>query len=75
MPPCSAQISETGLHVEVRGDLIIVTESATHFFAVYAKPSQPQLILRRPTPTDDHELLARVWQAVNTKARELGWIV
>jgi hypothetical protein len=34
MPPRSAQTSETGLHVEVRGDLIIVTESATQFFAI-----------------------------------------
>ena len=43
--------------------------------AVYYKPSnQPQLILRRRTDTDDHELVARAWQAANEKARELGWI-
>jgi hypothetical protein len=44
MPPRSAQISKTGFHVEVRGDLIIVTQSATQFFAIYAKPRHPQLI-------------------------------
>jgi hypothetical protein len=74
MPPRSAQISETGLHVEVHGDLIIVTESATRFFAIYAKPSQPQLILRQPAPPGG-ELLARSWVAANDKARELGWII
>ena len=73
MPPRSVQTSETGLHVEVRGDLIIVTQSATQFFAIYAKPSQPQLILRHSAP--DNELLGRVWKAASDKARELGWIV
>jgi hypothetical protein len=34
----------------------------------------PSTILRCRT-TDDHELLARAWQAENEKARELGWIV
>jgi hypothetical protein len=74
MPPRSAQISETGFHVEVRGDLIIVTQSATQFFAIYAKPSQPQLILRHSAASGD-ELLGRAWQAANDKAREMGWIV
>ena len=55
-------------------DDIIV--SLADFYAVYFKPTnQPQLILRRRTDTDDHELLARAWQAANDKARELGWIV
>jgi hypothetical protein len=55
------------------GDLIV---TSGEFCAVYFKPAgQPQLILRRRTPTDDHELLARAWQAANKKARELGWIV
>ena len=62
------------LHVEVRGDLLIVTIAATQFYAIYAKPSQPQLILRNPSLGGD-ELLGRAWQAVNAKARELGWIV
>ena len=61
---------------EVRGDLIIVAQPATQFCAIYTKPNnQPRLILMRRTDTDDHVLLAQVWQAANTKARELGWIV
>jgi hypothetical protein len=55
------------------GDLIV---SGSGFYAVYYKPTnQPQLILRRRSDTDDHELLARAWQTANDKARELGWIV
>ena len=60
--------------VVVQDDDIIV--SVADFYAVYFKPTnQPQLILRRRTDTDDHELMARAWQAANDKARELGWIV
>ena len=66
-------LNETDLHVEVRGNLRIVTVAATQFYAIYAKPSQPQLILRSPSPGGD-ELLGRAWQVANTKARELGWI-
>lgn len=44
--------------------------------AVYFMPdSQPQLILRRRTATDDHALLAGAWQVAIEKAHELGWIV
>jgi hypothetical protein len=35
-------------------------------------------IIRHCSPPDaslDYELLARVWEAANTKARALGWIV
>ena len=61
---------------EVRGDLIVVTEPASRFIAVYSKPAgQPQLILKQRTETDDHEILAGAWQAANVKAREAGWIV
>ena len=61
--------------VVVQGDEIIVT-SATGFRAAYFKrPYHPQLVLRCRTQTDDHELLARAWQAANETARELGWIV
>ena len=65
---------ETVFQVDQReGDLIV---TSGEFYAVYFKPiGQPQLILRRRTPTDDHELLAQAWQAANKKARELGWIV
>ena len=62
------------LIAEVRGDEIVVRTLG--FYAAYAKSSDaPQLILRRRTDTDDHELLAGSWQAANDKARELGWIV
>ena len=54
------------------GDIIV---SVSGFYAVYFKPSNhPQLILRRRSDTDDHELLAQAWPAANDKARELGWI-
>jgi hypothetical protein len=49
---------------------------ADGFCAVYHKPTtQPQLILKRRTQTDDYVVLARAWQAANDKTRELGWIV
>ena len=55
------------------GEIVV---SVAGFKAVYYKPTnQPQLILWRRSDTDDHELLARAWQAANDKARELGWIV
>ena len=62
-----------GFHVEVvDSDLMVSTD---RFCAVYYKPSdESQLVLRIRTQTDDHELLAKAWQAANDKARELGWI-
>jgi hypothetical protein len=68
-------MTDIEIQIEVRGDLIIVTQPATQFFAIYTKPNdQPQLILKRRTDTDDSVLLAQVWQAANAKAQELGWI-
>ena len=62
------------LHVEILGDEIVVRTLG--FYAAYTKSSDaPQLILRRRTETNDHELLAQAWQAANDKAREFGWIV
>ena len=62
------------LHVELLGDEIVVRTLG--FYAAYTKSSDaPQLILRRRTETNDHELLAQAWQAANDKAREFGWIV
>jgi hypothetical protein len=61
----------TDRHVQVVDDEIIVTAPAFH--AAYCKPrDQPQLVLRRRTATDDHELLARAWQAANEKAQRAG---
>ena len=63
------------LHIEVRGDLIIIKHPPTQFFAVYAKSSnRSELVLKRRTDTGDNVLLVQVWQAANAKARELGWI-
>ena len=63
------------LFVVVQGDEIIVT-SETGFRAEYLKrPNHSQLKVRRCTDTENHELLARAWQAANSNARELGWIV
>ena len=74
---CSVQaclVGVTKLRVEVRRDLIIVTTLG--FYAAYSKrPNKPQLIIKRRTDTNDHELLAQAWQAASDKARELGWIV
>jgi hypothetical protein len=62
------------LFVMVTGDEIVVT-SDTGFRAAYCRrPHHPQLIVRRRTDTDDHEVIAQAWQAANDKARELGWI-
>ena len=44
--------------IEVHGDLLIVTAPIAEFFAVYLKPTtEPQLILKRRTQTDDYVLL------------------
>ena len=70
------RMTDSEIQVEVRGDLMIVTQPSTQFFAVYIRPTnQPQLILKRRTDTDDPVLLAQVSQAANARARELGWIV
>ena len=69
-------MSETCLQVEERDGEIIVMRSDALFIATYSKrANEPQLILRRRTPTNDHALLAAAWKAANDKARELGWIV
>ena len=67
MPALEFQVQERNV------DLVVTLGD---FQAVYFKPAdRPQLVLRSRTATDDHELLAKAWQAANTKARELGWIV
>jgi hypothetical protein len=64
------------LEIEVAGGDIIISHLPSGLKAEYFKPdNQSQLILRRRTPTNDYQLLARVWGAANHKARELGWIV
>jgi len=67
---------ESDLKVEVRGDLIIVEQPSLEFLTAYFKaPGEPQLKLKSRTSTNDHALLAQVYQAAVNKARELGWIV
>jgi hypothetical protein len=62
------------LDIEVRDRDIVVSFAQDRFTAVYYKPAgQPQLILRQRSKSDNFVLIA--WQAANTKARELGWIV
>jgi hypothetical protein len=64
------------LRVYVSDGEITVEHLLEGFAAVYYKPAnEPQLILGRRTETDNYELLARVWEAANAKARELGWIL
>src|SRR5262245_6804838 len=61
IPPCAARLLGKAMRffVVVQGDEIIVN-SATGFRATYFKrPYHPQLVLRRRTQTDDHEL----WRA------------
>ena len=72
-------VSMPSLHVEVRDDEIIVTQSGSKFKAVYHsvyhKPEdQPQLIVKG-TPHGNYDFLSQAWQAANDRARELGWIV
>jgi hypothetical protein len=69
-------MSDYDLKAEARGDLIIVTELTTGFFAVYTKaPDAPHLLLKGRAETVDHALLAASFQAAVAKARELGWLV
>jgi hypothetical protein len=64
------------LEIEVAGGDIIVSHLPSGVKAVYYKPStEPRLVLRRRTQTNDYELLARMWSAAKDKARKLGWIV
>jgi hypothetical protein len=62
------------IFVVVKGDEIVVTSDAGFRAAYCRRPNHPQLIVRRRTDTDDHEVLAQAWQAANKKARKLGWI-
>ena len=56
------------LHVEVRDDEIIVTQSGSNYRMVYRKAEdQPQLIAKG-TPHGNYDFLAQAWQAANDKA-------
>ena len=71
--------------VEVDGDLIVVIDRVTRYYAIYTKPSDrpdtlaeggtPHLTLMRRRPTVNCLLIAAAYEAASAKARELGWIV
>jgi hypothetical protein len=71
------------LHVEVRGDDIIVTLPGTKFMVTYHKSEDAPLLAPKSDWTDDPDATAvtlgafraRAWIAAREKARELGWIV
>jgi len=69
-----ARTESTDLNVEVRGDLMFVTEPSTSVYAIYSKPDGEPWITARHVP-EDHGFRARAWIAACAKARELGWIV
>ena len=74
-----AGLDMPSLHVEVRDDEIIVTQSGSKFRAIYHsvchKAEQPPQLIVKGTPRGNYDFLAQAWQAANDKARELGWIV
>ena len=73
---------QSDLSVEVRGDLIIVTQPGRTFSATYGKSKdEPNVILLAATEGRDAErqaiqkFKADAFIAATNKARELGWIV
>jgi hypothetical protein len=71
------------IHLDVRGDDIIVDLPGTSYTVTYHKPAvSPQLLVDYLPAKDDartgltqSEFLARAWRLANDKARELDWIV
>jgi hypothetical protein len=78
-------MSGFALQVDVDGDLIVVTDPATRYYAIYTRPSDrpetfahgdtPHVTLLRRRPTKNCLLHAAAYKAASAKARELGWIV
>jgi hypothetical protein len=67
--------SQTEFAAKARGDLLIVTEPISEFYAIYVRRADaPQLSLMRRAPSSDHALIAAAFQVAISKARELGWI-
>jgi len=70
------------LSVEVRGDLLIVTQSGTSFSATFGRAKgEPNIVLLAATEGADSErevslqFRAYAFGVALRKARELGWIV
>jgi hypothetical protein len=76
--------ADANLHVEVRGNDIVVTLRGTSYAATYYRAAAfPQQLLSKShsgredqgAPMTQAEFHARAWRAANDKARSLGWIV
>ena len=69
------------LHIEVEGDVIIVTLPGTTLRVNYSKPKKSDGLVAFGVRGDKGagisqvDFLARAWWVTNDKARELGWIV
>ena len=71
------------LHIEVKGDELVVTMAGSTFRAVYRKPNRgAQLVPKlnyfqdeQKGPITRAEFMALARTLADAKARELGWIV
>ena len=61
------------LNIEVRDDLIIVTQPTTTFHAIYMKPKGEPWIKAAGVPIGTHEFRARAWGAANGKSAR-AWL-
>ena len=64
-------MSDSHLNVDVRDDLIVVTEEG--LYAIYSKPEggQPSIMARR-VPEGEHEFKARAWGAALRQGARVG---
>jgi hypothetical protein len=60
--------------MEVRGEIIIVTERETGSYAIYSKPKGEPGLKAQHMPLGTYDFKAR-WHAANDKACKLRWIV
>jgi hypothetical protein len=74
-------MTDQDLHVEARGDEIIVTLPGTNYVATYYRATSRELLVKSHAgqeadgaPMTQAEFQARAWKLANHKARELGWI-
>ena len=54
-------MSETALVEERDGEIMVMRADPLFIATYYKRANEPQLILRRRTPTNDHALLARAF--------------
>jgi len=60
------------LQVEVRGEIIIVTEPETGFYATYSKPKGETWLKTQHMPLGTGDFKARAWDVANDKAVSSG---